>query len=60
MTTSTKIALLGSFAVVLIDAVAASLARAMNYPYSRAMIGSFIIYGVSGYLAARSTPSRLG
>jgi hypothetical protein len=59
MTSSTKIALLGSITVVLFDAVAVSLARIMNYPYSRAMIGSFIIYGVYGYLAERSTPSPL-
>ena len=49
-----KVAFAGSATVLLFDAAAAFASRRFGFPYVNASIGSFLIYGVLGYMAARN------
>lgn len=48
-----RIALPGSIAIVLFDVVAAFASRGLGFRYANASFGSWLIYLVIGYLAAR-------
>jgi hypothetical protein len=55
MTPWIKVALIGSFAVIVFDVAASIASRAFSFPYTKASIGSFAIYFAVGYFAARAT-----
>ena len=59
MTPKLKIAVLGSLAVVTFDAAASLASRVLNFPYTSASIGSYIIYAAVGFLAWRIGGFRL-
>jgi hypothetical protein len=46
----------GGISVVVFDAIAAIASRSLGFSYGKAAFGSWIIYVVIGYLAARMTP----
>jgi hypothetical protein len=46
---------LGCCAVLLFDAVGALAARRIGFPYARLLAGSWALYGLTGYLAARES-----
>ncbi len=52
----TRILLLGGLGVVAYDVVASMLARGFALTYGRFAIGSYAIYLLTGYLAARRAP----
>jgi hypothetical protein len=47
----------GALAVVVFDAIAAFASRKMEVPYGWASVGSWILYGGFGYLAAHAYPT---
>jgi hypothetical protein len=47
----------GALAVVVFDAIAAFASRKMEVPYGWASVGSWILYGGFGYLAAGAYPT---
>lgn len=49
----TRVVALGVCAVLVFDLVASLAARRFGFPYTRAGIGSYILYLIIGYLAAR-------
>jgi hypothetical protein len=56
-----RIVVLGSSLVVIaFDGLGALAARQWEFPYTRLGIGSLIIYGVAGYLAAHASTIRGG
>jgi hypothetical protein len=48
-----RLFLCGGIGVVVFDAVASVASRAFDFPYTRASIGSFVIYAVVGFVAGR-------
>jgi len=52
-----EITLSGALAVVTFDAIAAFASRKMEVPYGWATVGSWILYGGFGYLAAHAYPA---
>ena len=57
MSSWTEITVSGALAVVVFDAIAAFASRKMEVPYGWASVGSWILYGGFGYLAARAYPT---
>ena len=57
MSSWAEIASSGALAVVVFDAIAAIASRKMEVPYGWASVGSWILYGGFGYLAARAYPA---
>jgi hypothetical protein len=49
-----RIVMFGSISVLVFDLIAASASRFFGFPYVRATIGSFLIYGAVGYVVART------
>jgi hypothetical protein len=43
----------GSAAIVLFDIAASLASRKLGFPYANAAVGSYLIYAVGGFLAAR-------
>lgn len=53
-----RVAISGALSLVLYDAIAAAVFRLTGFPYSNGLLGSFIIYIVFCYYAARALPRR--
>jgi hypothetical protein len=53
VTPKLRLVLLLSGAIVLFDAVASIASRQLGFPYTNATIGSYILYAIGGFLAAR-------
>ena len=54
MTDRLKVIVGGAVAVVAFDAVAAFASRQFGFAYANASAGSYLLYGVIGFLAARN------
>ena len=48
-----RILVYGAIAVVLYDAVFSLASRTLGFDYSNASVGSYLIYGITGFFAAR-------
>jgi hypothetical protein len=48
-----RLILIGGAAIVLFDAAASIASRQVGFPYTNAAIGSYILYAIGGFLAAR-------
>ncbi len=53
MSVTRKIVLSGCLGIVAFDALASIASRLLNFPYPYATVGSFVIYAVVGFTAAR-------
>ncbi len=53
MTSKLRLVLLLSGAIVLFDAAASIASRQLGFPYTDATVGSYILYAIGGFLAAR-------
>jgi len=60
MTNVRIVVLVSSLIVIAFDSLGAVAARHWGFPYTRLGIGSLIIYGVAGYMAARASTIRGG
>lgn len=60
MSSWARVIMFGSISVLVFDLIAAGASRFFGFPYGRATIGSFFIYGTVGYIVAQSlTQNRL-
>jgi hypothetical protein len=53
VTSKLRLALFLSGSIVLFDAVASMASRQLGFPYTKAVVGSYVIYAIGGFLAAR-------
>jgi hypothetical protein len=60
MKTEYKILLIGIFVIVLFDALCSIASRRFNFNYSLLAAGSFIIYGIFGFIAANEKSLKTG
>ena len=53
MSPKVRLVLFLSGAIVLFDAIASIASRQLGFPYTNAAVGSYILYAIGGFLAAR-------
>ena len=53
MTPKVRLMLIASGAIVLFDAAASIASKEVGFPYTSAAVGSYILYAIGGFLAAR-------
>ena len=55
-----KICIIGVLAVVVFDALGSLASRHFGFPYQNLMVGSFLIYGIVGFAAAKTNGLMYG
>ena len=58
MSYQTRVILIGVLAVIVFDAIAALASRRFGFAYAKATVGSALIYGTIGFLAARGSDAN--
>ena len=58
MSYQVRVILVGVLAVIVFDAIAAAASRRFGFAYAKATVGSALIYGTIGFLAARGSDAR--